>query len=124
MVLLKEQYRMHPDIAAWPSAYFYDGQLVTPPATHAQYSAAFHALAAFPPLAFYDCRSAHLAHNLLNRALIINHVCLNLNTMVRLILLGFGLPCKGPCNSSAFSEAVGRGTLMMTLCAGCCRGDC
>ena len=61
MVLLKEQYRMHPNIAAWPSAYFYDGQLVTPPATHGGYSAPFHALAAFPPLAFYDCRSAGLA---------------------------------------------------------------
>ena len=62
VVLLREQYRMHPAIAAWPSAYFYDGQLVTPPATHEEYSAAFHALAAFPPLAFYDCRSADLAH--------------------------------------------------------------
>ena len=62
VVLLTEQYRMHPSIAAWPSTYFYHGQLVTPPATHEGYSAAFHALAAFPPLAFYDCRSATLAH--------------------------------------------------------------
>ena len=25
--MLTEQYRMHPDISAWPSHYFYDGRI-------------------------------------------------------------------------------------------------
>ncbi|GAB4823482.1 hypothetical protein N2152v2_010528 [Parachlorella kessleri] len=59
--LLSEQYRMHPAIAAWPSAFFYDGRLtdapgVAPgPAGAGGRAAPWHAMPCFPPLAFFDC---------------------------------------------------------------------
>ncbi|BDA50111.1 probable helicase SEN1 at C-terminar half [Coccomyxa sp. Obi] len=55
--LLAEQYRMHPAISAWPSAYFYASQLKDAPAVlNDARSALFHQTLCFPPLAFFDCR--------------------------------------------------------------------
>ncbi|CAL8465380.1 g4916 [Coccomyxa elongata] len=55
--LLAEQYRMHPAISAWPSAYFYAGQLKDASAVLGDArSAPFHQTPCFPPLAFFDCR--------------------------------------------------------------------
>ena len=57
MSLLTEQYRMHPAIAAWPGAYFYDGLLADGAAVRGGGRAAgFHGRACFPPLAIFDCR--------------------------------------------------------------------
>lgn len=54
--MLAEQHRMHPAIAAWPSAHFYAGALRDAPAVlGGRRDAPFHAL--LPPLAFLDCRS-------------------------------------------------------------------
>ena len=55
--LLSDQHRMHPAIAAWPSARFYGGRLRDAPGVRGgRRSAAFHAAACFPPLALFDCR--------------------------------------------------------------------
>lgn len=55
--LLAEQYRMHPAISAWPSEYFYSGQLKDAPAVlNTARTAPFHQTPCFPPLAFFDCR--------------------------------------------------------------------
>lgn len=54
--MLTVQYRMHPLICAWPSAFFYDRQLADAPGLTAARGAPFHALPCFPPLAFFDCR--------------------------------------------------------------------
>ena len=55
--MLREQYRMHPCISAWPSSFFYEGLLVDAPSVQGQGRAApFHKDGCFPPLAFFDCR--------------------------------------------------------------------
>jgi hypothetical protein len=67
LCLLRQQYRMHPAISAWPSAFFYSGQLqdaaalVVPPSGSngsGGRSAPWHDRPCFPPLAFWDCREA------------------------------------------------------------------
>ncbi|KAK9830550.1 hypothetical protein WJX72_012414 [[Myrmecia] bisecta] len=57
VAMLSEQYRMHPAISAWPSAFFYDGKLVDGRGIRegGERDAAFHKQPCFPPLAFYDC---------------------------------------------------------------------
>jgi senataxin len=52
--LLTRQYRMHPDIARFPSTYFYGGKLVQDPQLARSTARAFHAHALFRPLAFID----------------------------------------------------------------------
>ena len=70
LCLLRQQYRMHPAISAWPSSFFYSGQLqdaaavVVPPSGGGGggggggRSAPWHERPCFPPLAFWDCREA------------------------------------------------------------------
>jgi senataxin len=55
--MLHEQYRMHPSISQWPSAFFYDAQLIdAPQVCGGEREAAFHSHACFPPLCFWDLR--------------------------------------------------------------------
>ena len=65
LCLLRQQYRMHPAISAWPSAFFYSGQLQDAAAVSALpsgggggRSAPWHERPCFPPLAFWDCQEA------------------------------------------------------------------
>lgn len=56
VMMLSEQYRMHPAISSWPSTYFYDsllrdGEGITPLTRRAT----FHDHPCFPPFAFFDC---------------------------------------------------------------------
>ena len=59
-VMLRTQYRMHPAISAFPSAFFYSGRLQDDPALLPPASgrglAPWHAHSCFPPLAFWDCK--------------------------------------------------------------------
>lgn len=52
--LLTRQYRMHPDIARFPSTYFYGGKLVQDAQLARLTARAFHAHELFRPLAFID----------------------------------------------------------------------
>lgn len=51
---------MHPAISAWPSAFFYEGQIADAPGVLpgpgvGGRAAPWHAAPCFPPLAFWDC---------------------------------------------------------------------
>jgi hypothetical protein len=70
VVLLQQQYRMHPAISAFPASFFYGGKLLDAPAVlpdapgggaASGRSAPWHARAALPPLAFWDCREGREA---------------------------------------------------------------
>lgn len=56
VVMLDQQYRMHPIISRFPSQYFYDGKLVDGESISPdRCAAAFHSKPCFPPFAFFDC---------------------------------------------------------------------
>lgn len=55
VALLREQYRMHPSISAWPSKYFYGGAIRDHAGLQQERAAAFHPRPCFPPIAFYNC---------------------------------------------------------------------
>ncbi|CAG9467508.1 unnamed protein product [Pedinophyceae sp. YPF-701] len=60
--MLTEQYRMHPEISAFPSTYFYDGCLRDGEGVQGGgRAAAFHAQAAFPPVCFWDVRDGRMS---------------------------------------------------------------
>ncbi|KAA6418527.1 MAG: hypothetical protein FRX49_11473 [Trebouxia sp. A1-2] len=60
VTMLSQQYRMHPDISAWPSLFFYQGKLTDGtsalPGAVSSRAADFHQRSCFPPLAFFDCQ--------------------------------------------------------------------
>eukprot|EP00667_Euglena_gracilis_P003421 EG_transcript_3429 len=54
-MLLRIQYRMHPEIAAFPSAHFYNGRLINGPSVLADdYQKPFHEDTVFQPFVFLD----------------------------------------------------------------------
>lgn len=54
VVMLSQQYRMHPAISAWPSSQFYGGKLTNAVSAEDR-KARFHDSRCFPPLAFFNC---------------------------------------------------------------------
>ncbi|KAL7693632.1 putative P-loop containing nucleoside triphosphate hydrolase, DNA2/NAM7 helicase, AAA [Plasmopara halstedii] len=54
VLLLTQQYRMHPEIAKFPSTYFYNGQLVQDEKVSEWTTQDYHADSTFKPLLFYD----------------------------------------------------------------------
>lgn len=70
--LLDTQYRMHPDISAFPSASFYDGRLLDGPGMAALRKQPWHASSLLAPYRFFDVQGQHSTapkgHSLFNRA--------------------------------------------------------
>uniref|UniRef100_A0AAV1U4J5 Uncharacterized protein n=1 Tax=Peronospora matthiolae TaxID=2874970 RepID=A0AAV1U4J5_9STRA len=58
VLLLSQQYRMHPDIAEFPSAYFYSRRLVQDDNMREWTAQDYHHDRAFKPLLFYDVQGA------------------------------------------------------------------
>ncbi|KAK9868262.1 hypothetical protein WJX84_007623 [Apatococcus fuscideae] len=58
VVMLSEQYRMHPAISMWPSLFFYERKLLDGPELRdgSCRRAPWHSRPCFPPLAFFDCQ--------------------------------------------------------------------
>ena len=70
--LLDTQYRMHPDISAFPSATFYDGRLLDGNNMEALRRQVWHKSSLLAPYRFFDVQGQHQAatkgHSLINRA--------------------------------------------------------
>ena len=67
VVMLSEQYRMHPAISAWPSRFFYESKLLDGPELRdgTLRKAPWHSRPCFPPIAFFDCQCAFFIARLL-----------------------------------------------------------
>ena len=61
-ILLRHQYRMHEDIAAFPSENFYDGKLITPVSVKNRV-VPWSDHPCFPPIAFWDVNGRHMANS-------------------------------------------------------------
>ncbi len=53
-ILLRNQYRMHEDIAAFPSQQFYQGKLITPNSIKDRQAPPWSTCPCFPPVCFWD----------------------------------------------------------------------
>ncbi|CAI5734695.1 unnamed protein product [Hyaloperonospora brassicae] len=58
VLLLSQQYRMHPEVAEFPSAYFYSRRLVQDDNMREWTAQDYHSDSAFKPLLFYDVHGA------------------------------------------------------------------
>lgn len=77
--LLDTQYRMHPEISAFPSATFYDGKLLDGPDMAKLRSQPWHESKLLGPYRFFDVRGSHQSahgHSLINFAEIEVSLCL------------------------------------------------
>lgn len=77
--LLDTQYRMHPEISAFPSATFYDGKLLDGPDMAKLRSQPWHESKLLGPYRFFDVRGSHQSahgHSLVNFAEIEVSLCL------------------------------------------------
>lgn len=77
--LLDTQYRMHPEISAFPSATFYDGRLLDGPDMAKLRSQPWHESKLLGPYRFFDVRGSHQSahgHSLVNFAEIEVSLCL------------------------------------------------
>ncbi len=97
VVMLSEQYRMHPAISKWPSSFFYDCKLLDGPALKdgSLRKAPWHSRPCFPPLAFFDCQyaflSSHVTRNVLGGFL--EQQAYNQSQRMRLAVCGYHKYC-------------------------------
>ena len=62
-ILLRNQYRMHEDIAAFPSEQFYQGKLISPNSIKDRPPPAWATCPCFPPVCFWDTNGRNMPNS-------------------------------------------------------------